>query len=143
MLPLPLWCPSLYAAPPPVLPLPLCCPSLYVAPLSMLPLPLWCPSPCVALPQANRLQLHYKIIPPSVSPSAVLQCQAQWGLDYPVHLFDSKSPPESHYLPGMVAWLDYCSGIAARAHPALTQHLSTAILEQFLVLCVQADLVES
>ena len=95
------------------------------------------------LPQANRLPLHYKIIPPRVSPTAVLQCQAQWGLDYPVHLFDSKSPPESHYLPGMMAWLDYCCGIASRAHPVLTEHLSTAILEQFLVLCVQTDLVES
>ena len=100
-----------------------------------------CPSP--PLPQANRLQLHYKIIPPRVSPTAVLQCQAQWGLDYPVHLFDSKSPPESHYLPGMMAWLDYCCGIASRAHPVLTEHLSTAILEHFLMLCVQTDLVES
>lgn len=94
-------------------------------------------------PQANRLQLHYKIIPPSVAPHAVLQCQAQWGLDYPVHLFDSKSPPLSHCLPGMLAWLDYCNGIAARAHPTLTEHLSKAILEQFLVQCVQTDLVEA
>jgi hypothetical protein len=91
----------------------------------------------------NRLQLHYKVIPTGVTPRNVLQCHASWGIDYPVHLFDSKSPPESHYLPGMFSWMDYCNILATKAHPVLGEELCTSIERQFLSTCVMADLVDS